>query len=140
MPTKKTEEQQEKTPEQLQAELEAAQAEIAALATETAALREKVTKNDNTGKVIRGFVEVELEAPEGGVQKKKLRYKPGRVKTRLQDGQIVDSQALIDLANGKTLSAETIKANPALQKITPAQALEKFQGWAEKKVALFDLA
>jgi hypothetical protein len=140
MPTKKTEEQQEKTPEQLQAELEAAQAEIAALATETAALRQKVTPNDNTGKVIRGFVEVDLETPDGSVQKKKLRYKPGQVRTRLEDGQVVDSQALMDLANGKTLSAEVLKANPSLQKITPLQAVNRFQKWAEKQVGLFDVA
>ena len=140
MPTKKEELTPEEMQAELQAELEAAKAEIEALATETAALRKKASPSDNTGKVIRGHVEVELETPEGQKQKKKLRYKPGRVKTRLPDGLLVDSQAFMDLATGKALDAETLKANPALARWTKAKALAQFQTWAEKRVALFELS
>ena len=46
----------------------------------------------------------------------------------------------MDLATGKALDAETLKANPALARWSKAKALAQFQTWAEKRVALFELS
>lgn len=105
-------------------------AKLRALEIENQELRKKVPANSSTGRVIVGSIEVSLETPEGKTVKKKVTFQPGFVRARLKGGDVVSSQALMDLANGKKLSEEDTAASPALAGKTKQDAINIFTNWA----------
>ena len=111
------------------------QEELEALKTENAELRKKTKKSDHTGVIIRGAVTIEMETPGGKKEKKKMKYTPGYYRTRLPDGRVVKSQALLDLANGKQLTEKQLTDNPQLAGITKDQAYALYEKWALKGVS-----
>lgn len=106
-------------------ELERLRLENEALKMEKDRLREAMDNTLKTGKVsipVSGVYMTTLEAPEGGSRTAAYRFKNGRVRVALSDGVQVGSEALIDLANGKSLPEETYTVYPALKGITPERA------------------
>lgn len=109
----------------LEAQLAEAKAEAEAAKAEAEALRGKVGKGDNTGRPIPGVFEVELENTSNGKkEKKKLKFQPGYVNVRLKSGNLVKSEHLMSLANGKKLSAEQLAESPALEGLSSTDAAE----------------
>lgn len=106
-------------------ELERLRLENEALLSEKTRLKEALETTVKTGKVsipIGGVYMTTLETPEGVMVSRAYRFKNGRIRVALSDGSQVGSEALIDLANGKSLAEETYTVYPALKGITPERA------------------
>lgn len=104
------------------AELEA---KLAQLEEENKILRDnKVTKkNDYTGMPVEGSLEVALEDTQTGKTKKqKVAFVPGAVWCRVATGEKVWSEDLMALANGATLTEESIKRSPDLASMDESKA------------------
>lgn len=88
--------------------------------------REKVKgKNDYTGMMVDGSIQVVIEDTESGnKEKKKVEFVPGAVWCRLSNGEKVWSEDLMALANGKKLSEEAAQKSPALVGMDQKKAAE----------------
>ena len=110
--------------DKLIAELKAENAKLVEYAAE---LKTALAKAKNEGTIavpVPGNVTVTIETPKGKKEKFKVRFKAGRLKVMLEDGQLVPSEKLMDLANGKDLDEETLLEFPAFQYLDQKDALE----------------
>lgn len=75
----------------LEAENEKLKEQLAALEVDNKSLESKIEKKD-TSPIVKGTFTH---------KKEKYKFNKGRIKTRLNDGSIVPSQVLLEVANGK---------------------------------------
>lgn len=116
-----------KTPtvEQLQEEiarLKSAQADLEARALKAEAELEKAAATGKpVAQKVKGKVTLTLQSVDGEVQKT-VGFKPGHVKVRTLAGDVVSSEAVLSIANGKEPSADEILKFPALAQLNAQQA------------------
>lgn len=128
----------QETVEQLKAKLEE-QTKLAAKAqAEADQAKAELEKAANEKKVpvkkVPGHVALELETANGK-KKAKVSFVDGSVRCRTRDGEIVTSEKLLALANGKELEPQDIAESPALGRMTQESAVELLSHYAAIGVA-----
>lgn len=87
-------------------------AEQLAIATATI---EKASLEGKILKPVQGTFKAKFKRPDAAsATNRTIKFKDGQIAIRLGTGEVVESEALLKLANGKELSTEELAVNPSL--------------------------
>lgn len=87
---------------------------------------------------VPGTFTVNLETPGGKAVKRKIRFKPGRIKCALRNGMVVSSAAIMQLANGKKLDSKVVEKFPALRGLDKDAAIKYLTYLAQIKAGTIE--
>lgn len=107
------------------------QEEVKRLKTELAQHKKALSEAESTGivsPVVEGTFKLtseDADSKEGETITREFRFKPGRVRVPLANGQQVPSAALIRIANGGKATEKELENRPWLHTVTKEQAEER---------------